>query len=172
MLLENNLTAKITHFAMGTVMTHKAFGPYAEECLAAVCQEINRIETLLSRFLPESEISRVNRSAGVRSEKVSFDTYEVLSQAVQFSQQCPECFDVTISPLVNLWNIGGVSFAQPDETSIQRVLALVNYRDILLDPWETTAGLRKAGQSIDLGGIGKGYAADKILEDIEEKGIL
>jgi FAD:protein FMN transferase len=171
MLLENTLSAKTTHYAMGTLMTHKAFGPYAEECLSAVCREIGWIEAILSRFVPDSEISRINRSAGVRSEKVSFDTYEVLSRAIEFSELCSGCFDATIAPLVNLWKIDRGSFTEPDETSIRQVLPLVNYRDILLDPWEMTAGLWQPGQSIDLGGIGKGYAADKILKIYEEYGI-
>jgi hypothetical protein len=91
--------AQTTHCAMGTVMTHKAFGLYAEDSLAAVCREVAWIEGLLSRFLPDSEISRVNGSAGIRSEKVSLETYDALSKAVEFSRCFPGCFDVTIKPL-------------------------------------------------------------------------
>lgn len=146
--LENDLVAQKTHFGMGTVMTHKAFGMYAQESLAAVCKEIARIERLLSRFLRESEISRINQSAGIKSEKVSIETFEVLSKAVEFSRYCPGCFDVTIGPLVDLWNIGKGLFSQPDESKIKPVLPLVNYSDLLLDPNQRLAGLRRAGQSI------------------------
>lgn len=168
---ENRLAAQTTQHAMGTVMTHKAFGVHADDGLAAVCAELERIEGLLSRFIPDSDISRVNRSAGVKRELVSPDTFAVLSEAVEFSRNCPGCFDVTIEPLVNLWKISKESFAVPDECSIQQVLPLVNYRDLILDPWEMTAGLRYAGQSVDLGGIGKGYAGDRILEVFEQYGI-
>jgi len=78
---------------MGTVMTHKAFGLYAEDSLAAACREVARIEGLLGRSLPDSEISRVNGSAGIKGEKVSLDTYDVLSKAVGFSRCFPGCFD-------------------------------------------------------------------------------
>jgi thiamine biosynthesis lipoprotein len=171
MLMENNLVAQTTHNAMGTVMTHKAFGPFAEESLEAVCREIERMEELLSRFLPDSDISRVNRTAGSKSEIISLDTYEVVSKAVEFSRNFPGCFDVTIGPLVNLWNSGKSKDAQRDEFSINQVLPLVNYRDLTLDPWEMTAGLRNKGQSIDLGGIGKGFTGDQILEIYREYGI-
>ena len=171
LLPENGLGAKATYAAMGTVMTHKAFSLHAEESLAAVCSEIARLEGLLSRFLPGSDISRINRSAGIRSEKVSLDTYQVLAKAVEFSRNFPGCFDVTIGPLVALWHISQGSFTQPDEASIRLVLPLVNYRDLVLDPQEMTAGLRKMGQSIDLGGIGKGYAGDRILEVLKGFGI-
>jgi thiamine biosynthesis lipoprotein len=171
MPLENRLAAQTTHCAMGTVMTHKAFGLYAEDSFKAVCSEVAWVEGLLSRFLPDSEISRVNGSAGIKSEKVSLETYDVLSTAVEFSRCFPGCFDVTIQPLVTLWHIGKESLAQPDESSVKQVLPLVNYRDLILDPREITAGLRNVGQSVDLGGIGKGFAGDRILEVFKRFGI-
>jgi thiamine biosynthesis lipoprotein len=164
MLLENKLTAQTTQYTMGTVMTHKAFGLHAEDCLAAVCREVAWIERLLSRFLPESEISRVNGSAGIQSEKVSRETYEVLSKALDFSRSFPGCFDVTIEPLVSLWSAGKETLTPPDESSIQQALPLINYRDLILDRCEITAELRNVGQAVDLGGIGKGFAGDKVRE--------
>jgi thiamine biosynthesis lipoprotein len=169
--MENRLVAQATHRAMGTVMTHKAFGLHAEDSLEAVCREVVRIERLLSRFLPDSEIGRINGSAGKRSEKVSLETYDVLSKAVEFSQCSPGCFDVTIAPLVTLWSAGKESLAQPDESSIKQVLPLVNYRDLILNRRQMTAGLRNVGQSVDLGGIGKGFAGAKILEVFKRFGI-
>jgi thiamine biosynthesis lipoprotein len=167
----NRPVARVTHCAMGTVMTHKAFGLHAEDSLEAVCSEVARVEGLLSRFLPDSEISRVNGSAGIKSEKVSLETYDVLSKAVEFSRSFPGCFDVTIQPLVALWHTAKESLAQPDESSIKQVLPLVNYRDLILDPREITAGLGNAGQSVDLGGIGKGFAGDRIREVFKRFGI-
>jgi thiamine biosynthesis lipoprotein len=171
MLMENRLAAQTTHDAMGTIMTHKAFGEHAEECLAAVREEVDRLEKTLSRFLPESDISRINRSAGIQCENVSFDTCEVLSQAVEFSRKCQGCFDVTIGPLVSLWAGYRNASIAPDDASIRRVLPLVNYHELIVDPWKMTAGLRKVGQSIDLGGIGKGFAGDRILEVYQDYGI-
>ncbi len=168
---ERLLVAQTTHYAMGTVMAHKAFGPQAEYCLAAVCGEIDRLEGLLSRFLPESDISCLNDSAGIKTKKLNYDTCEVLARALEFCRACPGCFDVTIEPLVTLWNRAKESGAEPDESSIKTVLPLVNYRDLILDPWEMTARLRNIGQSVDLGGIGKGYAGDRILEIYRKNGI-
>jgi thiamine biosynthesis lipoprotein len=169
--MENRHVAQTTHRAMGTVMTHKAFGLYTESSLEAVCMEVVRIESLLSRFLPDSEISRVNASAGIGSEKVSRETYDVLSEAVEFSRCFPGCFDVTIAPLVALWHAARESLTQPAASSIQQVLPLVNDQDLILDPQEMTAKLRNTGQSVDLGGIGKGFAGDKIREVFWQFGI-
>lgn len=169
--MNTGMGAQVTKLAMGTVMSHKAFGPDAEECLTAVCEEVNRLERLLSRFLPDSDISRINRSAGIGCERVSPDTLQVLSHAVEFSSRCPGCFAVTIAPLVALWNGNRDQSAAPDESSIRQVLPLVNDQDLLLDPQQGMAGLKKVGQSVDLGGIGKGFAADRILEIYRQYGI-
>ncbi|MBN2392641.1 MAG: FAD:protein FMN transferase [Anaerolineae bacterium] len=169
--MDNAQVAQVTHHAMGTAMTHKAFGIQAEESLAAAYSEIVRIEALLSRFAPDSEISRVNQSAGIKSESVSRETYDVLFEAVEFSRLFPGCFDVTTTPLVALWNEARASSAQPDVASIEQVLPLVNYRDVLLDSDNMTAGLRTSGQSIDLGGIGKGFAGDRIREVVKQFGV-
>lgn len=169
--MENKPVAQTTHRAMGTVMTHRALGLHAQDGLEAVRRQVERLEGLLSRFLPDSDISRVNGSAGISSEKVSRETYDLLSQAVAFSRSCPGCFDVTIGPLVTLWHLAGESLAQPDASSIGLALPLVDHRDLILDPRGITAGLRHVGQSIDLGGIGKGFAGDKILEVLKRFGI-
>ena len=104
--MQNRLVAQRTHSAMGTVMTHKAFGLNVAYALEAVCIEIAWLEDRLSRFSPDSDVGRVNRSAGTKSEKVSRETYTLLSDALEFSRRFPACFDVTIAPLVALWNAG------------------------------------------------------------------
>jgi thiamine biosynthesis lipoprotein len=164
MLYQKEMVASATQQAMGTLMCHRVYGRHAEECLAAVCSEISRLEGLLSCFQPQSEISRINQLAGKGDARVSFETFEVLNQAVEFSRANCGFFDATIAPLVWLWGEGRRTLSQPDHASIQQVLPLVNYADLILNCQEMTAKLRKVGQAIDLGGIGKGYAGGKILD--------
>lgn len=171
MLLQNLPVVQKTHPAMGTIMTHKAFGTHAVDCLEAVGAEVSRVEDLLSRFIASSDVGRINRSAGVRCEQVSFETMEVLLKAVDFSRKCPGCFDITIAPLVSLWKNSQASSSAPELELILAAQKLVDYRDLSLDPVEMTAGLTCANQSIDLGGIGKGYAGDLILEVYRAYGI-
>ncbi len=168
--MSENSTVQSTSFGMGTEMTHKAFGSHAEEALQAVADEAKRLESLLSRFLPESEIGRINGSAGMENERLSCETYEVLSRAAAFSNTSRGLFDVTIGPLADLWDYKNASVV-PEEARIRQVLPLVNYRDLVLDPRENTAGLRNPGQSIDLGGIGKGFASDRFMEICAEYGV-
>jgi len=153
---------------MSTVMTHSAFGKHAEESLRAVRDEAVRLEGLLSRFIPGSEISRINRSAGIKCERLSGETYEVLSRAVEFSRYSQGLFDVTIGPLVTLWSNGKDTCMPPEDSRIRQIIPLVDYTCLLLDSYKKTAGLQRIGQSIDLGGIGKGFAGDKFLEVFEK----
>jgi thiamine biosynthesis lipoprotein len=157
-----------TQLAMGTVMAYRIYGVHAHACLDTVGEEIARLERLFSRFDPHSEISRINRAAGQGSERVSFTTLQMLQQALDICAECPGHFDPTIGPLVALWNIGKGTFAVPGAADIQRALKLVDYRDLLLDPAQGTAGLRRSGQSLDLGGIAKGFAADQVMNIFQE----
>lgn len=168
--MNNAVWAQSTNFGMGTEMTHRVYGNHAQEVLRAVDGEAIRLESILSHFKPESEISRINGSAGINREKLSPDTYEVLSRAAEFARFSHGLFDATIGPLVNLWDYKNSSEI-PEEASIRQILPLVNYADLIIDPNNKTAGLKQSGQSIDLGGIGKGFASDKFLEIFRDYGI-
>lgn len=169
--MDRAVVTESMNLGMSTVMTHRAFGKYAEESLRAVRDEAVRLEKLLSCFMPGSEISRINRSAGMKYERLSKDTYEVLSRAVEFSNCCQGLFDVTIGPLVTLWNSGRNASRPPEELRIRQIIPFVHYADLMLDPCEKAAGLQRMGQSIDLGGIGKGFAGDKFLEVFKKYGV-
>ncbi len=165
------IVAESMNLGMSTVMTHSAFGNNAGESLRAVRDEAVRLEKLLSCFISGSEISRINRSAGMKCERLSKDTYEVLSHAIEFSSCCQGLFDVTIGPLVALWNSGKNASGPPDESKIRKVTPFVDYTGLVLDPCEKAARLQRSGQSIDLGGIGKGFAGDKFLEVFKKYGV-
>jgi len=171
LVLQDCQTACDTHFGMGTLMAHQLHGAEAHVCLAAARAELAWLEGLLSRFIPSSDVSRINCSAGRGGEPVSADTLAVLERARQAAARCGGCFDPTIGPLVDLWNIRGEDFAPPDEPAIQAALALVDYRDLRVDDQESTAALRRAGQRLDLGGIGKGCAGDALMRLFGEYGV-
>lgn len=159
------------HLGMNTVMTHRAFGKFAEKALQAVRGEAARLEKLLSRFVPGSEISRINCAAGTGCVRVSDETYQLLQRTIGFSRICQGLFDITIGPLVDLWNIGRETGESPEKAMLRQLLPLVNYATLHLDPRDRTVGLSRPGQSIDLGGIGKGYASARILDVFRRYGV-
>ena len=165
------LEATRHHQAMGTLMDHRAAGMDAEAALDEVEREIARLERLLSRFDPASEISRVNAAAGRGPQPVSPDTFEILTIARRCAARTRGRYDPTAGPLAALWRAASLP-APPDRATLLRARALVNWRDLLLDAHRGTAALRRPGQSLDLGGIGKGYAADRLRALYARRGIV
>jgi thiamine biosynthesis lipoprotein len=156
---------------MGTMIAHQAFGEGAPDAVCAAKAEVVRLEALLSRFRPTSEVSEVNRRSGGGSVRVSDDTFRVLSQAVEYASFSGGLFDATVGPLLALWRRASEESQPPRKQEIESALALVGHADLVLDPRTHTARLRREGQSVDLGGIGKGYAADRALEVYREHGV-
>lgn len=165
--MDYNNPVEAIHIGMGTKMAHKAFGKHATEALRAVEHEAHRLECLLSRFLPGSDISRVNLNSGKRNETVSNETFEILSFALKLSTISKGLFDITVGPLVDLWDYKN-AIDPPSGNELKQILPLVNYKDLILDSIQKTAALKKPGQSVDLGGIGKGFASDCLIEMLQE----
>jgi thiamine biosynthesis lipoprotein len=154
--------AESESWGMGTVITHRVFGSRREEAVRAAVEETGRLERRLSRFLPDSDIGRLNAAAGRSAVVVGEETFEILLAARRFSECSRGAFDVTVCPLVALWDVLHRRSAPPDKKEIQKLLGLVGSASLVLDAAGRTACLSKPGQAVDLGGIGKGYAADKV----------
>lgn len=164
--------AYFTHRAMGTIMSHRFFGNHLVECQSAIQSEIEILEHLLSRFIPESDICRINQSSGIQAERIAPETVDILIQALNFSRLSAGCFDITIGPLVSLWRNCHSTLQPPAPQAISRILDLISHNDLVVDSSAGSATLIRHGQSIDLGGIGKGYAADRMMEIYREFGII
>ena len=159
-----------THIGMGTVMAHAAYGHNAQAALQAVAVEAQRLEQMLSRFLPESEITALNRAAGKSRKSISAETFAILLEAKRLCELSAGSFDITVGPLVDLWDFHHAT-SPPTAARIRQAATLVNYRDVILYPDTCQAMLRRRGQALDLGGIGKGYASDAFMRLMQSMGI-
>jgi thiamine biosynthesis lipoprotein len=108
-----------------------------------------------------TELDLVNMSAGIAPVAVSGDLLDLLDEARRYAELSGGAFDPTIGPLVRLWGIGGSGARVPGREEIRGALALVDWRDLVIDRAAGTAFLRRRGQALDLGAIAKGYAADE-----------
>ncbi|ERM19799.1 FAD:protein FMN transferase [Brevibacillus laterosporus] len=131
---------------------------------------MKEIEFHLSRTLQGSEVYRINEQAGKQAVPVSEETYGVIKKTVKFAELSEGKFDPAIGPLVSLWNIGQDNAKVPSEEKLKEALQVIDYRQIVLDDAKRTVFLKQPGMAIDLGGIGKGYAADQIAAYLTEKG--
>lgn len=143
----------------------------ADKILPGVDKTILNINNLMSLQLPGSELSEINRNAGIKPVKVSDDTFNVIEKSLKYSKLTNGKFDVTVGPLTSMWNIGNDKARVPSESEIKAALPLVNYKDIVLNKNNKTVFLKKKGMKIDLGGIAKGYCADKVAQYLEKNGV-
>lgn len=160
-----------TNFAMGTVITMKAYGPNGEAAIQRAFDRIRELEGLMSVNLPSSQISKLNRNAGEMPVKLDRAVFYVLEKAKEYAALTGGKFDPTIEPIVKLWGIGTEKARVPQNSEIESALRLVNYQDLILDPSSLTARLARPGMAVDLGGIAKGYAADEVAQIFKEAGI-
>lgn len=127
-----------------------------------------KYDNLLSRTNPESEISKINSAQG-NPTKVSPETIEILEKSIEYSQLTGGAFDITIGPLVDLWDFKKSHPTLPDQKDIDEALSHVDYTKIKID--KDTVTLEDPLAKIDLGGIAKGYIGDQLKTFLKEQGI-
>ena len=144
-------------FAMDTYMTFVAIGDGADDVLADLSRTVNTLESSLSRTVDTSEVSRLNRDGSAVWDE---DGAQLLSWALQHSQETDGAFDITIAPLVELWGITSDSPRVPSQAEIDALLPLVGYEHVHQSEFCSIS--LDEGCSVDLGGIAKGYASDRV----------
>ncbi len=159
---ENKETTVKEFYALGTIIRLRVEGSNGEKAIEKAIDRLNIIENKMSVFKEFSEVSIINKKAGVSSQGVSKDTYFVIKKAVEYSRLSEGTFDPTIKPIVSLWRIGSDNPRIPSKSEIERNIKLVNYEDIVMSEKDNSIGLKHANQAIDIGGIAKGYAADEV----------
>jgi thiamine biosynthesis lipoprotein len=159
---------------MGSTLTLTAWTadePAATRAFDEVFAEFTRLEKLMSTWIPDSDVSRVNREAGVRPVAVSTEVREVLQTARQMSEWTGGKFDVTFAALSGLWKFDHDQDSMiPDMTEVRRRLPLIDYRAIQIDDAAGTVFLSRKGMSANLGGIAKGYAIDRAAVILRGRG--
>ncbi len=144
----------------------------AKRCMEAAFDVQNRIESLMSDYQEDSELSKVNRYAAQGPVPVSEMTFEVLRQAVHFCQLSDGAFDVTVGPLMDLWRQAGRTDVAPTEEALTAARRKVGSDKLILDEKNRTVRFTVEGMRVDLGGIGKGYAVDKAVEAMKKRGAM
>ncbi len=141
----------------------------AENAINTAFSEIERLEKLSNFFSSESEVSRINKNAGISGVRISPDILDMLNKAITVSEKTEGAFDVTIGPVISLYDFH--KKIKPEESAVKKNLSLVDYKYLIVNRDKSTAFLKKKGMLIDLGGISKGYAADKAVETLKRNGI-
>ncbi|MNW43107.1 Thiamine biosynthesis lipoprotein ApbE precursor [compost metagenome] len=160
------------YFIFDTVVNIKLYDDAkAEEHLDHIDTMLKALDKELSRTLEDSQLYKVNKEAGKQPVEVSEDTMVVVKRSIDYAEDTGGLFDPTVGGLVDLWDIGNEGAHVPAQEDLQRELNLVGYKDIVLDEAKRTVYLKRPGMVLDLGGIGKGYAADEVAEYLREEGV-
>lgn len=162
---------KETQFVMDTIIEITVYGSNSEVAVEAAFDEFKRIQKISDRFNPNSQISEINRMAGISPVKVSPDLIKMINDSGDVSRKTDGAFDVSIGAFTELWGIGHKDDFVPTQAEINQVLPLVDYRMIQVNISNDTVYLPKIGMKLDLGGVAKDYALNKAIEIIKGYGI-
>jgi thiamine biosynthesis lipoprotein len=161
------------HYAMGSLLDVQLYHQHPELGLRVMrhaCQEARRLEALFSRHMPDSELSRLNRQAGRGPMPISPELFGLLGAAQQWAQWSQGAFDPTAGALSNLWRMAVGRGQLPARHRLRSALSAAGWGKLrLLQP--NMAELTTAGVELDLGGIAKGYAVDRMGHLLQRHGI-
>ena len=134
----------------------------ANELLQIGIQEIKRIETLLSEFLPHSITSQLNEKAHIKPIVIDEECFELIKRSMAISELTEGCFDITVSPLKKLYAFKNTQFEMPPQSKIQETLKSVGYSKIKLNKRDRSVYFNHPQLKISFAAIGKGYASDQV----------
>jgi len=143
----------------------------AKSAIKAAFQRIAGLDGIMSDYRSTSELMRLCQKAGGDPVPVSDDLFRVLEQSQEIARLSDGAFDVTVGPVIRLWRQARRSHEMPDPKELARARELVGYKNVRLDAKSRTVQLLMPDMRLDLGGIGKGYAADAALTTLKEHGI-
>ncbi|MEO8840548.1 MAG: FAD:protein FMN transferase [Kofleriaceae bacterium] len=143
----------------------------AAKAAEAMFGEIKRLDREMTTWLPDSDLSRINSAAGVKPVAVSDESITVIQRAIDVSKRSNGVFDITVQAFHGLWKFDeDMDGSLPDQDEVKKRLALIGWKDIVVNPAKKTVFLKRKGMAITLGGIAKGYAVDKCVALLKAKG--
>jgi len=125
----------------------------------------------MSDYQADSELMRLCDQPFGTPVLISADLFRALQISQEFARLSDGAFDVTVGPFVRLWRFARKRKVLPTRSELETARAAVGWQKLRLDPRERTATLQVPNMRLDLGGIGKGYAADQAMAVLRKKGI-
>lgn len=159
---------------MGALVRVTVYTPDPQTATAAFRAAFDRIRDLdgiLSDYKPDSELNRITRTAVDRAMPVSEDLFTVLRASQELAEATGGAFDVTQAPVIQLWREARRTGRMPDAAALRDAAARAGFRKLHLDPQQRTVRFDMTGMALDVGGIGKGYAASEAIETLGALGV-
>ncbi|MFO0795682.1 MAG: FAD:protein FMN transferase [Candidatus Brocadiaceae bacterium] len=170
---------KQTRMIMGTfaeVSIYSNDERLAGKAIDEALNEMERMDRIMSNYKSDSELSQINKIAPKLSTPCGAELLDVVEQSIYYSEMSGGAFDITVSPIVNLWGFFSGKERVPSDKEIEKILPAVSYKNIVINKGNDSkkpgaVSFKNPQTQIDLGAIGKGYAVDKALGVIKKYGI-
>ncbi|MFD2938271.1 FAD:protein FMN transferase [Spirosoma flavum] len=143
----------------------------AERHIDLVIAEVTRIENLISDWKADSQISLVNKNAGIAPVRVDPEVLALTERALHFSKITDGAFDISFAAMDRIWKFDGSMTKMPSSETIKKSVEKVGYQNIVLDRGNSTIFLKRKGMKIGFGALGEGYATDRCRDMMLAKGI-
>lgn len=159
---------------MGTLYRILLYAPddkTANAASAAAFQRITQLDEMLTDYNDDSELMKLCEHSGGPPVPVSADLYEVIERSLALGRMTNGAFDITVGPVVMLWRRARRHKELPDPQDLAAAMKLVGLQNVVLHPESHAIELKLKGMRLDLGGIAKGFAVDKALKILSERGI-
>jgi len=170
----NPVRAEGSADTMGSVFSVVVWGEdrqRLELAVAAALDEARRLDQMLSNYRQSTELSRVNQLAAKQPVRVSDELFQLLEVCAEYSRESDGTFDITVGPLMKVWGFYRGTGHFPQQSAVQDALSHVGYRKVVLDRLARTVRFTEDGVELDPGGIGKGYAVDRMIAVLKGHGI-
>ncbi|WP_067841242.1 FAD:protein FMN transferase [Amphibacillus sediminis] len=160
-----------TEFLLGTVVNLSVYDEDKEYVIESAMSLIEELEQIISDEIASSEISEINRQAGIAPVPVSEELYYLIDKSLNYGKLSDGGFDISVGPLTHLWRIGHDDARKPDQEEIDQAIAVIDYEKVILNPEEQSVYLEEPDMQLDLGAIAKGYITDQVNALFEEEGV-
>ena len=159
---------------MGTLVRITLYAPgeqAAKDAFIAAFDRIRNLDRILSDYRPDSELNQITKAAVGRAVRVSEDLFTVLAASQQLAEETGGAFDITQGPVVRLWRDARKTARVPDPAALQDAARRSGFRKLHLDAGHRTVTFDMAGMALDVGAIGKGYAASEAIKVLDGLGV-
>jgi FAD:protein FMN transferase len=142
-----------------------------EAAADAAFDEVRRLDDMLSNYKPQSEWSQINRLAAEKPLRISAEMFQLLAACLEYSRESDGAFDISVGPLMKVWGFYKGSGHLPHGPEVLAALAKTGYKHVHLDAAAQTVWFDREGVELDPGGIGKGYAVDRMVDVLKKRGV-
>jgi FAD:protein FMN transferase len=163
-----------TRMSMACAYAIDAYGLDAEtlpRVLEEALDEVDRIDRLMSHYKADSPLSRLNREAGYGPVQVDPELFDFIVESMRYYRDSDGAFDVTVGPLMKAWGFFRGEGHVPPAGELEEARRHVSGRHVILNAADRTIRFDHPGVELDLGGIAKGYAVDRVVRLLKDRGV-